>query len=396
MASSRKNSTLFIDQEALSALSILKAGMLSPVTELMNQAQVRQVLSTGLFNETTFPFPFILAPAGTTNQKVLGAARKGETLDLVVDGEHCGSIVVDEVFEIDPNERVRHIYGTDNPSHPGVNSTLKRLGKLAVCGKYTLDADPVAPLLQNLEDAKRRIDAQHTTAIMMAANPLHRAHERLIRQTLDSTDLVVIFLLKPYNNADLSYEIREQALNYFVEHYLPRNRVVIVPLEYSYIFAGYNEVIIDAIVAKNFGCDRLMIGQNHAGVGMYYDHNSNQSVKDRMHGIDIEVSIAREYVYCNECKTLVSTQTCPHGNHHHISYHADSILELVKIGLMPPAVLMRKEISAILLCRLFPGRIKNIEKLYYDIMPVNGLLEQHTDRDFYIKLMELYQTTSLT
>ncbi|WP_345984973.1 sulfate adenylyltransferase [Sulfurimonas sp. HSL-1656] len=396
MASSRKNSALFLDQEALSALSILKAGMLSPVTELMNEAQMKQVLSTGRFDDTTFPFPFILAPAGSTNEKVLGGAKQGETLDLFVDGELSGTITVDEVYEIDPNERVRHIYGTDNPSHPGVSSTLKRLGKRAVSGALSLLNDPVAPILQNIEEAKQRIGAKHTTAIMMAANPLHRAHERLIRQTLDSTDLVVIFLLKPYNTADLSYEIREQALTYFVENYLPRNRVVIIPLEYSYIFAGYNEVIIDAIVAKNFGCDRLMIGQNHAGVGMYYDHNSNQSVKDRMYGIDIEVAIAREYVYCNECKTLVSTQTCPHGNHHHISYHADSILELVKTGLMPPAVLMRKEISAILLCRLFPGRIKNIEKLYYDIMPVNGLLEEHTDRDFYIKLMELYQTTSLT
>ncbi|UFS61990.1 sulfate adenylyltransferase [Sulfurimonas sp. HSL-3221] len=396
MASSRKNNALFLDQEALSALSILKAGMLSPVTELMNEAQMKEVLSTGRFNDTTFPFPFILAPAGSTNEKILASAKPDETLDLIVDGERSGTLVVGDVFEIDPNERVRHIYGTDNPSHPGVSSTLKRLGRLAVSGALSLENDPVAPILQNIEEAKQRIGAKHTTAIMMAANPLHRAHERLIRQTLDSTDLVVIFLLKPYNQADLSYEIREQALTYFVENYLPRNRVVIIPLEYSYIFAGYNEVIIDAIVAKNFGCDRLMIGQNHAGVGMYYDHNSNQSVKDRMHGIDIEVAIAREYVYCNECKTLVSTQTCPHGNHHHISYHADSILELVKTGLMPPAVLMRKEISAILLCRLFPGRIKNIEKLYYDIMPVNGLLEEHTDRDFYIKLMELYQTTSLT
>jgi len=396
MASSRKNSALFLDQEALSALSILKAGILSPVTELMNEAQMRQVLSTGRFNDTTFPFPFILAPAGETNQKVLTAARRGQTLDIIVDGEHSGALIVDEVFEIDPNERVRHIYGTDSPSHPGVDSTLKRLGKLAVCGALNLDNDPVAPVFKRIEDAKQRIDAKHTTAIMMAANPLHRAHERLIRQTLDNTDLVVIFLLKPYQCADLSYEIREQALAYFIENYLPRNRVVVVPLEHSYVFAGYNEVIIDAIVAKNFGCDRLMIGQNHAGVGMYYDRNTNQSVKDRMHGINIDVSISREYVYCNECKTLVSTQTCPHGSHHHISYHADSILELVKTGLMPPAVLMRKEVSAIVLCRLFPGRIKNLEKLYYEIMPVNGLLEEHTDRDFYVKLMELYQTTSLT
>jgi len=396
MGSSRKNNALYIDQEALSALSLLKAGLLSPVTELMNASQTEEVLQTGLFRGVSFPFPFILAPAGETNEKVLSTAEKGERLDLFVDDEHIGSITVDEIFTIDPNERVRQIYGTDDASHPGVHATLRRLGKFAVSGTFTLNHDPLKQVKQTISEAKQRIDAQHTTAIMMAANPLHRAHERLIRQTMDSTDLVVIFLLKPYNNADLSYDIRSQVLEYFIQHFLPQNRVVVVPLEHSYIFAGYNEVIIDAIVAKNFGCDRLMIGQNHAGVGMYYSQNSNQSILDKLVGIDIDIGITHEYVYCNECKTLVSTNTCPHGQHHHITYHSDSILDLMKIGLLPPAVLMRKEISAMVLCRLFPGRIQNIGKLYYDIMPVDGLLEEQTDRDFYIKLMELYQTTSLT
>ncbi len=396
MVSSRKNNALHIDPEALSALSILKAGLLSPVTGLMNAAQTETVTQTGRYEGTSFPFPFILAPAGTTNEKVLSSAKAGEILNLVVEQKNVGTITVSEIFTIDPQERVRQIYGTDDPSHPGVKATLARLGRFAVSGDFTLTHDPIAPIKAAINDARERTGAKHTSAIMMAANPLHRAHERLIRQTLDNTDMIVIFLLKPYNNTDLSYDIRSEVLDYFIEHFLPQNRVVVVPLEHSYIFAGYNEVIIDAIVAKNFGCDRLMIGQNHAGVGMYYDRNSNQSIIDRIQGIDIEISIAREYVYCNECKTLVSTKTCPHGSHHHISYHADSILDLIKTGLMPPAVLMRKEISAMVLYRLFPGRIKNIEKLYYDIMPVNGLLEEQTDREFYIKLMELYQTTSLT
>jgi sulfate adenylyltransferase len=231
---------------------------------------------------------------------------------------------------------------------------------------------------------------------MMAANPLHRAHERLVRQTLDKTDLIVIFLVKPYHEKELLYKTRLETLEFFVTHFLPKNRVVIVPLESSYIFAGYNEVLIDAIVAKNYGCNGLTIGQNHAGVGMYYDQNAHKSIVDKLVGIDIDINIAAEYVYCNDCKTLVSTKTCPHGQHHHISYHSDSILELLKLGLLPPAVLMRKEVSAMILSKLFPDRFKNLEKLYYDILPIAGLLEEHTEKDFYIELMKLYQTTSLT
>jgi sulfate adenylyltransferase len=396
MASSRKNRTLYIDQEAVSALAHLKSGLLSPVKTLMNSQQTFEVIKTGLFNGKTFPFPFILAPSGKTNEKLLASAEKGETLDLLCDGVIVGSLTVDEVFEIDPNERVRQIYGTDDPNHPGVRATIKRLGMYAICGDYTIETDALEQSKQFIEEAKKRVNAQHVTAMMMGANPLHRAHERLIRQTLDKTDMIVIFLLKPYSNADLHYDLRHETLDYFINNYLPKNRVIIVPLENSYIFAGYNEVIIDAIVAKNYGCDCLTIGQNHAGVGMYYDHNTNKSVIDRLIGIDIDIDIASEYVYCNECKTLVSTRTCPHGQHHHISYHSDSILELMKIGLLPPAVLMRKEIAAIVLSKLFPERFKNLEKLYYDIMPITGLIEEHTEKDFYIELMKLYQTTSLT
>lgn len=395
MASSRKNRALYIDQEAVSALTLLKAGMLSPVTALMNEAESKEVLSSGMFMGKTFPFPLILSPSGKVNETILTTAQKGEILDLICDGTFIGELCVDEVYPIDPRERLRQIYGTEDLSHPGVSATYKRLGKYAICGDYSIDLSPVQSLQNMITEAKEQIGAQHTTAMFMAANPLHRAHERLIRQSLERTDLIVIFLHKPYNSADLKYELRHQALQYFIDNFLPCNRAVIVPLESSYIFAGSNEVILDAIVAKNYGCDRLMIGQNHAGIGMYYDHNANKSIVDRLIGIDIEVGISSEYVYCNQCKTLVSVQTCPHGHHHHISYHSESILELMQQGLLPPAVLVRKEISAMIVASLYPNRFKNLSKLYYDIMPVNGLLEEHSEKDFYVELMRLYQTTSL-
>jgi sulfate adenylyltransferase len=396
MASSRKNRALYIDQEAVSALTLLKSGMLSPVTALMNEKQSKEVLSSGMFLGKTFPFPLILSPSGKVNETILTSAHQGEILDLVCDNVVIGELCVDEVYPIDPRERLHQIYGTEDLSHPGVSATHKRLGKYAICGDYSIDLSSVQEIQAMITQAKEQIGAQRTTALFMAANPLHRAHERLIRQSLDHSDLIIIFLLKPYNNADLKYDLRLETLKFFVDNYLPRNRVIIVPLESSYIFAGSNEVILDAIVAKNYGCDRLMIGQNHAGIGMYYDHNANKSIIDRLVGIDIEVGIASEYVYCNQCKTLVSVQTCPHGHHHHISYHSESILELMRQGLLPPAVLVRKEISSMIVASLYPNRFKNLAKLYYDIMPVNGLLEEHSEKDFYIALMRLYQTTSLT
>ncbi|QOY52650.1 sulfate adenylyltransferase [Candidatus Sulfurimonas baltica] len=396
MTSLRKNKTLLIDSEAASALELLKDGLLSPATSLMNASECKEVLRTCLIDGKSFPFPFILAPSGKINEEVLKSLHAGEEIDILFDDKLFATLIVDEVFYVDPSDRIKHIYGTDDIKHPGVMATIKRLGSLAVSGEYQLANKSRNKNKQIIEKAKKQIEAKHTTALVMAANPLHRAHERLIRQALDNTDLLVIFLLKPYNESNLSYDIRKESLEFFINNFLTKNHVVIVALENSYIFAGYNEIIIDAIVAKNYGCDRLTIGRNHAGLGMFSDCNSNKSIIDKVIGIDIEITVASEYVYCDKCTTLVSKNTCPHGQHHQISYHADSILELLELGILPPTILIRKEISAFILSRLFPNRFKNLEKLYYALLPVAGLLEEHTEKDFYLELMKLYQTTSLT
>jgi len=396
MILSRKNKTLYIDKEAASALELLKEGLLSPAESLMNYKESQEVLKTGLINGKSFPFPFILAPSGKMNAEVLATLTSGEELDIIFDDNHFATLHVEEVFTIDPKDRIKQIYGTDDLSHPGVMATMNRLGSLAVSGKYTLINKNPNKCKNKIQEAKDLIDAKHTTSLVMAANPLHRAHERLIRQALEGTDLLVIFLLKPYTESNLDYEIRKETLEFFINNFLTKNHVVIVPLENSYIFAGYNEIIIDAIVAKNYGCDRLTIGRNHAGLGMFYDCNSKNSIIDKVVGIDIEITVASEYVYCDKCTTLVSKNTCPHGQHHQVSYHADSILELLELGILPPTMLIRKEISAFILSKLFPNRFKNLEKLYYDLLPVAGLLEEHTEKDFYLELMKLYQTTSLT
>ncbi len=396
MTSLRKNRTLFIDKEAASALELVADNLLLPVTKLMSEEESKEVLKSGLLDGKSFPFPFILAPSGKKNEQLISSLKRGEKISILCEGEEFATLVVDETFKINPKERVKHIYGTDDLTHPGVMATIKRLGSWALSGKYTLLDSSENTNKTKIIAAKELIDAKHTSSIMMAANPLHRGHERLIRQTLEGTDLLVIFLLKPYDSANLNYEIRREALEYFINNFLPKNRVILVPLENSYIFAGYNEIIIDAIVAKNYGCDRLTIGRNHAGLGMFYDCNSNKSIIDKVTGIDIEIHVASEYVYCDLCTTLVSKNTCPHGQHHQISYHADSILALLEAGILPPAVLIRKEISAFLLSKLYPNRFKNLEKLYYDTFAAKGLLEEHNEKDFYLELMKLYQTTSLT
>lgn len=214
MTSSKTNKTIYIDKEATSALDLVQDGLLDPVTKLMNKKESQEVLETGLINGKTFPFPFILAPAGKRNAETIQTLQEGEEITLVCEGTPYATMIIEEVFAIDPQERTRQIYGTSDPSHPGVMSTIKRIGEWAIAGAYTrIDPKPNQNKI-NIEEIKTTLNAKKIKSLVMAANPLHRAHEKLIRQALDTTDMLVIFLLKPYDNTNLNYDIRRETLEY--------------------------------------------------------------------------------------------------------------------------------------------------------------------------------------
>ena len=392
----QKNKSLYIDTEALSTLALVKEGLITPVDKLMNAKEAKEVDRTKFYKGVPFPFAFVLAPKGERNHKVLQTLQKGEKVNLITNGKKVGELTVDDTFAIDIEQRLTNIYGTSDSSNPGVKNTRIRLGTIAVSGEYTVEYPLITDNIKRIKNMIAKTGAKFVSSIMLAANPLNRAHERMIRQSLGSCDLLIIFLRKPFTSEGLRYDIRYNALTTFIDNFLPSNKVLVIPFENSYIFAGYNELILDALLAKNYGCNQLIVGKNHGGLGLYYDENRLNSVFDRCKDIDIEIKTIDEYVYCDTCKTLVSTRTCPHGQHHHVHYHSESIMQLIQSGLIPPSILVRKEVSANILSALFPDRFKNLQEMHYALIPGSGLLEKQSEEQFYLDLIALYQTSSLT
>ena len=388
--------SLYIDTEILSTLALVQAGLLKPVENLMNEEEALLVDKTQSFKGMPFPFSFILAPKGKRNLKILKSLKKHEVIKFFCQGKEVGKLIVESTFKIDPKKRLDSIYGTHDTSHPGVKNSNQRLGTMAVSGNYTVSYPLLTDNINRIQKMIEKTGAKYISSLMLASNPLNRAHERMIRQAISDSDLLVIFLRKPFTSTGLCYDIRHNALNTFVENFLPHNKVIIIPFENAYIFAGFNELILEALVAKNYGCHQLVIGKNHAGLGLYYDKNRLNSVFDECKEINIDIKTVDEYVYCDTCKTLVSTHTCPHGQHHHVHYHSDSIMKLIQSGLIPPSILVRKEISANILSALFPQRFENLQKLHDSLLPSSGILEKQSEEQFYLKLIKLYQTSSLT
>ena len=393
MTSSRKNSIL-INDEAFGALDLIENQIFSKFNRLMNEKEANEVYETGFLGGEPMPYAFVFAPQGKRNQETIKNAQKGDKIELInSSGESVGHINVSGSFKFDETKSAQNIFRANE-----TESARQCCGKLAISGEIKIYGSALEKVKERIVTVKKEQNAQKITAIMLTAEPFNRAHERLIRMTIDKADLVLLFLLKSHGADEvMSFALKKRVLEYFIQNYIPQNRLIIVPFENSSLFSSHLNPTLECVAAHRLGADKLVVGQNHAGIGMFYDHNVAHTVLERYkNDLNLEIVVLPELVYCNECKTLVSTKTCPHGQHHHIKYHAQTLKTLLLSGILPPAILMRRDISAMVLSELFPNRFENIQKLCDDLFPSNGLLEKQTEREFYEKLMKLYQTTSLS
>lgn len=393
MTSPRKNSIL-INDEAFGALDLIENQIFSKFNRLMNEKEANEVYETGFLGGEPMPYAFVFAPQGKRNQETIKNAQKGEKIELInSSGEPVGHINVSGSFKFDETKSAQNIFRANE-----TESARQCCGKLAISGEVKIYGSALEKVKERIVTVKKEQNAQKITAIMLTAEPFNRAHERLIRMTIDKADLVLLFLLKSHGADEvMSFALKKKVLEYFIQNYIPQNRLIIVPFENSSLFSSHLNPTLECIAAHRLGADKLVVGQNHAGIGMFYDHNVAHTVLERYkNDLNLEIVVLPELVYCNECKTLVSTKTCPHGQHHHIKYHAQTLKTLLLAGILPPAILMRRDISAMILSELFPNRFENIQKLCDELFPSNGLLEKQTEREFYEKLMKLYQTTSLS
>ena len=393
MTSARKNSEISINTEVYGALELIKNKILSNFSALMDDEQIKEVAKKGYFNGEPMPYSFGFAPFGEVNQNIASKLHAGQRVNLNMDGKIVGHIDVAKVFKFDESMRAKNIFLANEAS----NDKEINLGKYGISGKFELYDESMQESKKALNELIRESGAKKITAVFLTADPFNRAHERLVRMTIDKADLVVVFLIRTREERHIDYEIRKQVLDYFNQNYLPTKKVFVFALKNTTLFTSHANPTLECIAASRLGANKLVIGQNHTGIGMFFDHNEAHTILDiYKNDLNLDVIVLPELVYCNKCKTLVSTKSCPHGQHHQIKYHPDVIKELLFNGIMPPAILVRPEISALVLSKLYVNRFKDIQKLCDDLFVNSGLLENKTDRDFYEELMKLYQTSSLT
>jgi len=343
-----------LDGREQADLELIATGAASPLTGFLSSPDYLSVLDRlRLADGTVWPLPFTLAVEPSTRDTL---RRDGEAALVDGAGRVWGVIVIDDVYERDPLAESRAVYGTEDPSHPGVAYLLGRPRTLVGGGVRVL------PLPDDLPFARYRLTPRALRAEIAARgwrrvagfqtrNPIHRAHEHLTKVALEVTDGLVLHpLVGETKGDDVPASARFRAYEALVAGYYPPERTLLAAFPAAMRYAGPREALFHALARKNYGITHLLVGRDHAGVGKFYGPFDAHAIFDRFTPAELGITPIKldTAFFCRACGSLASTRTCPHDAAQRLELSGTRVREILRSGGDLPREFTRAEVAEVL------------------------------------------------
>ncbi len=346
---------LQIGNRFVSDCEMIANGGFSPITGFMNKETVTTIIEKmELPNGTVWAIPIVLPvqEADATN------INTGDSVALYDMQDRLIAIMqVDEKFNIDVDHYCQAIYKTTELEHPGVK-VIKESGSVLLSGDIELANRPIRENIEQkyfLDPVDTRAEFEKngwkTIVAFQTRNPIHRAHEYLLKCALESVDGLLIHpLVGETKEGDIPADVRMSCYETLIDKYFNSEKTMMSVLPAAMRYAGPREAVHHMIIRKNYGCTHIIIGRDHAGVGSYYGTYEAQelvdSVSDRLEIVPMKFEHS---FYCNPCGNMASGKTCPHGNEDHVFLSGTKVREMLNEGQRPPKEFSRPEVADILI-----------------------------------------------
>ncbi len=262
--------TLQLSARALCDLELLAMGGFSPLDRFMSKADYDGVLNNmRLANGLLWAIPITLPVAK------LDGIKEGQEIALRnANNNLIAWMRVDEIYETDPHVEAAKGLGCADEEHPTYREMMS-WGKYRLSGPLKVLEMPQHvdfPELRRTPAEVREILAEMGNPNVVAfqtRNPMHRAHEELTKRA--SRDANATLLLNPVvgmtKPGDVDHYTRVRIYKALVDNYYDPSSILLSLLPLAMRMAGPYEVIFHAIIRRNFGCNHLIVGRDHAGPG---------------------------------------------------------------------------------------------------------------------------------
>lgn len=348
---------LMVADRFLSDCEMLATGAFTPAEGFMNRDEIDSIIRhLHLPNNLIWGVPITLL---ITEQEA-SSIRIKERVSLLDKEKRIIAIMeVRDKFKYPKDTFCKEIFKTTDDSHPGVKAFLEnpdiflagpiklieRPKREATVSAYCIDPS------QTRKEFKKRKWA--TIAAFQTRNPIHRAHEYLIKCALECIDGMLIHpLVGETKPDDIPAETRIKCYEALIENYFNPDRIFLSALPAFMHYAGPREALNHAIMRKNYGCTHFIIGRDHAGVGNYYGtYEAQDMLSLYAEKIGITPLKFEHAYYCRICKEMVTSKTCPHSQDHHLHLSGTKVRTMIKEKKTLPLEFTRKEVAEVLLRR---------------------------------------------
>jgi sulfate adenylyltransferase len=345
--------SISISEDLANDVENIADGIFSPLEGFLGKKDFENVISKGrLSNGLAWTIPIILDVDESIATKM---KKAGKVLLQNHTGLGIAILHVQETFTFDKEKTARGIYGTTDPSHPGVAKTMSMQDYL-VGGKIDYIQRP-----EETEIRKYRLTPLQTRDAFTKAgwktivafqtrNPPHVAHEMLQKTSITTRDGVFVNpVIGKKKSGDFVDEVIVKCYETMIKHYYPENRCILGTLHTEMKYAGPKEAIHHAIMRQNYGCSHIIIGRDHAGVGTFYDPLAAQNIFQDYPDLEISPVFFPAFFYCRKCLTYTNPKACPHSDDAKEQISGTKLRQMIDDGKSPSEFILRPEVSEVIL-----------------------------------------------
>ena len=341
-----------VHSETWKVIKSIAFGVFSPLEGFMNENDTLHVLDhMYLENNIAWPFPIILDIS--ENQ-----ANKINVDDNVIITDTSDTPIallnVSDIYNYNKKYFAEQVYGTLDQSHPGVKKVFKQKEKLIGGEIFLISELPATFPDLDLKPLETRVlfkeKKWNRVVAFQTRNPPHLGHEYVQKAGLTYVDgLFINPVIGEKKSGDFLDEVIIESYKVLINEYYPRDRVVLSTFETEMRYAGPKEAIFHAIARKNFGCDHIIIGRDHAGVGNFYGPYDAHQIFEQFPDLGIEPIFFRSFSRCTKCDSVVNDKICPHPPDDHVFFSGTEIREMLNSGKEPTPDIMRPEVARVIL-----------------------------------------------
>lgn len=340
-----------LDERATSDLVMIAIGGFSPINGFMGQNDYLGVVKEmRLANNLPWSVPITLS----VTSAVAAPLEIGSLVRLDdPDGKFIGVLQLTEKYTYDKQLEAENVYRTDEEKHPGVKVVYDQ-GEINLAGPVWLlerSEHPQFPKYQIDPAASRAMFQEKgwkTIVGFQTRNPIHRAHEYIIKCALEIVDGLFLHpLVGATKSDDIPADVRMRCYEIMIENYFPQDRVILAINPSAMRYAGPREAIFHALIRKNYGCTHFIVGRDHAGVGDYYGTYDAQEIFGEFTPKELGIiPLKFEHAfYCTLTEQMATAKTSPANKDERIHLSGTKVRAMLREGKTPPPQFSRPKVA---------------------------------------------------